>query len=488
MGLLALLLGFALLGAIALLGPLWTPSGGPDTDEEETATGRATDGEARRTETPPRSPIAGPGFYPARYGILASYTENPRAISGTQKVRYVNAEGRPMRSLFFRLWTNEEVFADLGGGTEVSRAIVGGRPARLKAGEDDGTILEVIPETPIPDGATSEVVLDFATRVPEIPAPFGHSSGVTALGVWHPVLAIHENGEWDLPPAVPFGEPYRAEAADYEVSLTLPEGDLVPVATGAEKGSKAERDGGRTVTYEAEAARDFALAIGEDLTKISREVGPTTVSVYYRSESEYRAEAALDLAAGSLAFYSNLYGPYPYPELAVVDAPLIAGTEYSALTFANLSGVDDVVFDAVIPHEVAHQWWYVLVGTDQYATPWLDESLATYSEWLYTGDAATRFPNPVTPSAPLGSPVTAFPDTAAYQDATYLRGAQVLRELSYEIGDKALATGLKRYAEEHRHGLATERDLVDALSEAADEDLAPFFEAQGVSLNDGPQE
>lgn len=424
---------------------------------------------------PPPSDLAYPGYYPVRYEIEAEYTERPRAISGTQRLRYVNAEKRTMDSLQFRLWTNEDVFTERGGGTGISAVTVDGEKARFEA---DGTNLEVSLPKPLPENATAEIVLEFETKIPEIAAPFGHEDTVSSLGVWYPVLAVYDENGWNLSPPTEFGEPYFAEVSDYEVRLTLPR-RLSSVATGVEK-DRSETEDKQTVTYEARAVRDFALAIGENFSRKSRQVSDTTVTVHYLPDSAFRADRALDLAAGSLELFSELFGPYPYPELDIVDAPLLAGTEYSTLTFVSMAGTEDYLFDTVIPHEVAHQWWYVQVGNDQFSEPWLDESLATYSEWLFTGDAATRFPDPVNTGIPLDSPVAAFPDNTAYQNTTYTYGAQLYRELSAEIGEHTLTTGLHNYVEDYRYGVATKEDLIETLSEAAGRDLTPFFKSYSI--------
>jgi aminopeptidase N len=163
-----------------------------------------------------------------------------------------------------------------------------------------------------------------------------------------------------------------------------------------------------------------------------------------------------------------------------VDAPVGTGAEFSTLVFADVAAAEDDLLDVVVPHEVAHQWWYVQVGSDQHEHPWLDEALATYSEWLFARDAATRFPNTTTPTAPLNSPVSAFPDLASYQQTTYVYGAQLYRDLAREIGEETLIQGLRSYAQEHRFGTATDEDLVASLSQAAGANLAPFFEERGV--------
>lgn len=469
----------ALAAVIMALAVLFSAWGSPWSARETPADSAPSPGP--RPEKPPPSELAYPGFYPARYEITAEYAREPRSISGTQNMRYVNAEGRKMDSLHFRLWTNEKVFTDLGGGTEVSAATVDGEKARFTV---KGTNLELKLPAPLPENAAAKVSLKFTTRIPEIAAPFGHHSGVTSLGVWHPVLAVHDRDGWNLPPTTEFGEPYFAEVADYRVNLTLPQG-LTAATTGTQTGSEQSvGDGRKTATYEAEAVRDFALAIGEEFERVSREVGETTVNVYHRPESAFRADRALDLASQSLAYFSEIYGVYPYAEFDMVDAPLVAGTEYSTLTFANLENTQDYVFDTVVPHEVAHQWWYVQVGNDQFSEPWLDESLATYSEWLSAGDAAIRFPTPATAPVPLDAPVGDFPDSYTYQTVTYLRGAQLYRDLSSEIGEEELLRALRAYVKEYRYKTATARDLVETLSRSAGKDLSPTFESYGVTPGD----
>lgn len=464
-----------LLLAILLAGILMYLTLRSGAEPKQQGPNRESSGSQVQAPKPPASPLAYPGFYPASYTIDATYSVNPRQISGTQNLRYVNAEGQPMQSLYFRLWTNEKVFTDLDGGTQITGVRVNGTPARFSV---KGTELEVFFPVPLADGEMAEVALEFTTKIPSIAAPFGYASGVTALGVWHPVLAVYDKGKWDLSPTTDFGEPYFAEVADYEVRLTLP-GTLTPVATGVETNSK-DTGNQRTVTYKAGAVRDFAMAIGENLSRKSQKVGDTTVNIYYRPESASRADRALDLASKSLQYFSKLFGTYPYPELDIVDAPLVAGTEYSTLTFASMSSTPGYLFDAVIPHEVAHQWWYVQVGSDQFRHPWLDESLATYSEWLSAGEAESRFPGTITPPVPLGSPVDAFPSTSVYQEVTYLYGAQLYRDLAAKIGEETLIQGLRDYVKEYRFKIATPADLIRVLSTAAGTDLTPYFKARGV--------
>lgn len=436
-----------------------------------------------KPEKPPASKIASPGFYPARYDIRATYLEDPFEITGRQKVRYVNAENEPLKKLYFNVPTNEGIFDKHDGGTSVSDVKVDGKKAHFSL---DGTELKIKLPSKLHDGETANVSLNFETKIPKLAAPFGHSSGLSALGSWYPVLAVHDQNGWNHNPPTSFGESYFAEAADYKVALTLPK-KLTPVATGVEKGH-SESGGKKKVTYKADSVRDFAMAIGDNLSKKSRQVDGSEVNVYYTPASEFRAGKALDLASKSLKYFSDLYGPYPYHELDLVDAPLTSGEKYSTFAFVAMANSRNYLFQTVIPHEVAHQWWYAQVGNNQFEEPWLDETLATYSEWLFAGDAETRFPRTAQTSVPLGSSMDAFPNEVTYQRTTYLYGAQVMRELSDKIGKDTLKRGLREYLKRYRYQTATSEDLVKTLSKTAGKDLTPFFKAHGVTVENSDKQ
>ena len=131
-------------------------------------------------------------------------------------------------------------------------------------------------------------------------------------------------------------------------------------------------------TYTATEVRDFAWAAGR-LEQVTGNAGATKVVVSYRAGAVTKVQAQRMLAAAqkSVSTFAASFGPYPYPELDVVLGafPDFGGMEYPTIVFSEVD-------KWTVAHEVAHQWWYGLVGNDQYAEPWLDESLATWSEEL----------------------------------------------------------------------------------------------------------
>src|SRR5262249_9394248 len=117
-------------------------------------------------------------------------------------------------------------------------------------------------------------------------------------------------------------------------------------------------------------------------------------------------QQVLDAAARAFEYYEKLMGPYPYTELDVVEAPLYGGAggvEFPGLvTVSSMlykdpdASSDDLlaqmmannpafeqILEFVVAHEVAHQWWNAVVGSNSKKYPFVDEAMANYSAVLY---------------------------------------------------------------------------------------------------------
>jgi aminopeptidase N len=116
------------------------------------------------------------------------------------------------------------------------------------------------------------------------------------------------------------------------------------------------------------------------------------VNSYFLPGDEAGGRKALDWAAKALTVYQKEFGAYPYRELDVVETGTTAGgIEYPGLVAVASRFYSDAnrqaVFESATVHEVAHQWWYNVVGNDQVNHPWLDEALAQYATYRYFQDA-----------------------------------------------------------------------------------------------------
>jgi hypothetical protein len=167
-------------------------------------------------------------------------------------------------------------------------------------------------------------------------------------------------------------------------------------------------------------------------------------------------------ARSALEALANLYGPYPWPSLHLAVGPDLdrTGIEYPTLIFLGADGIARVT-----THEVAHQWFYSLVGNDQARDPVLDEGLATYAQaeldriWPYLD----RLPDPPGLRPLTGRPMSFWegrpPDQ--YELVVYADGARMLHALGHPA---AVTCALRRYVAENAYGIATQADLARVLT------------------------
>jgi aminopeptidase N len=143
--------------------------------------------------------------------------------------------------------------------------------------------------------------------------------------------------------------------------------------------------------------------------------------------------------------------------------------EYPELVFARPA-------DVAVVHEIAHQWWYGLVGDDQSREPWLDESFATYShEWLVPNanlcrpDRPYSIVNPKWRDIPLDAPIARFERSpeAAIGDVIYAAGSCVLQRLERDIGRARMTAFFQLLQTRFRFGVMRTSDVLDAIREVA---------------------
>ena len=183
------------------------------------------------------------------------------------------------------------------------------------------------------------------------------------------------------------------------------------------------------------------------------------------------------MATQSLSLYQAKFGPYPYQSLSIVETDMPDGQEYDGLVFLaskfyteyNGSAKSNLV--DIGTHEIAHQWWFGLVGNDQATEPWLDEALAVYSERIFYqynypnyGDWWWTFRvNSFGPQGYVDSSVYGFTTFSAYVEAVYLNGAEFLDDLRTRVGDEAFFAFLQDYASRFAHGSASAADFFAVL-------------------------
>jgi hypothetical protein len=341
-----------------------------------------------------------------------------------------------------------------------------------------GRRLTIDLDQPFMPGCSLIVELDFTLNVPLIGEGInsyggylGYTDNQLNLGQWLPVLALRRSGEWVTHDVSLIGEQTVAEVADWDVTLTVNEApDGVVVAA---PGEAVERDTNRW-RYTLESAREFTGSISPSYEVISAATeSGVEVEVYTFGDRTVQVDAGtidsaqqtLDAAAQSLEMYADLFGAFHYERFVVVQGDFPDGMEFTGIVFVSdqwfhsNTGTPQSYLTIITVHETAHQWWYARVGNDQALDPWLDEALATYSEYIFYQE---RYPNlaswwwtfrvdsfvpPDYAGSPVNSTVNQFGNVREYINAVYLRGAHMLNELREDIGTDAFFDWLRRYAE-----------------------------------------
>ena len=432
----------------------------------------------------------------SRYEIAMRLDPERRLVTGQMQVRYTNMEGVALEALAFRLFANYPPrFTEREGGIEIVDAQVNGQAIAPRLAVSD-TVLWLPLHAPLAPGASVTVALTFSETVPAGPGgaygAFSAAGGVFALAHFYPLIPVYDEEGWhvELGPAV--GDLTYSDVALYRVRLTAPS-DLVVVASGSVQREERGEDGLTTWTLVGGPMRDFYIVASRDYRVLRKEVGPVQVSSYYLPGDEAGAERALAVAAESLRIFAEKFGPYPYTELDVAATPTLAGgIEYPGVIVIAQRGYrsPDIGFDWTVAHEVAHQWWYGLVGNDQVKEPWLDEALAQYAMLLYHEETAgaeaaalvrAQSFESVYESAiregwdrPIGLPVAEYGDD--YGPIVYAKGPLFFQALRDELGDETFFGLLRRYLAAYRYRNATGREFL-ALAEAfSGRDLKPLYD------------
>jgi aminopeptidase N len=228
------------------------------------------------------------------------------------------------------------------------------------------------------------------------------------------------------------------------------------------------------------------------------QTGETVVRSYAPARFKDHAEFVLRTAVEALESYEDRFGDYPYPEMELISTPMQAlGIEYPGVMGisielydpgASIGGVPSRVYlEGTVAHEVAHQWFYNLVGNDQVHDPWLDEALAQYATYLYYldahGDQAAasyrqswfeRWDRVDRAEIPIGLPAGDY-QGAEYSGIVYGRGPIFINELSEAMTPERFDAFINNYVNSHAWGIATDQSFQAAAETACGCDLDVLF-------------
>ena len=403
---------------------------------------------------------------------------------------------------------------------------------------EDRTVARVLLPSPVPPGGEITIDVEFHAKLPKVFARAGYKDDFFAVTQWFPKLGVYEpagvrgraTSGWNCHQYHANTE-YYADYGRFKVEITVPKRFVVG-ATGPEVARRENPDGTTTYVHEQADVHDFAwtadprflelrerFSADQDVTPAEyaatarlldrslEEVKLKDVELRLLLQPGHEPQAARHFAAAKLAikWYGLWYGAYPYPTLTLVDpspgAGGASGVEYPTLIFCGTSygfnfwpgsGIRET--EIVTVHEFGHQFWYGLVGSNEFEEAWLDEGFTTYStakamELGYGRDASfvsllglglgavesDRLQNSLERRYDQIATLAWKFSRNQYGFNAYARPALMLETLEGRIGTEAMARVMRTYHERFRFGHPRGADFFAVAEEVSGEELDSFF-------------
>ena len=366
---------------------------------------------------------------------------------------------------------------------------------------EDATDIELRLPRPIEPGESLTIETAWTSHLPTVTLRTGYAGSFHMVAQWFPKIArLEPDGTWAHFPFHRLSEFY-ADYGTYDVTITAPEAFTVGavgtlVSQGPASPAQGAEEGGapRTVRrFTAADVHDFAFAAWDAFRSIE-ETTADGVKITCLFPEGYDASARAEIAAVKfgLGYLGAAFGRYPYPTLTIVHPPPAAGEaggmEYPTLITTGGSWtrgpIDAHIVEILTLHELAHQWFYGLVGSNEHASPFLDEGLTSYAEmdacealWP-DASAANVFGLRVglpaayragaleaTGHASVSDPARSFLSGGDYGALVYSRSAAALRSLGNVYGEDTLRRTIGLYARRFRFAHPKPDDLFAAIRE-----------------------
>lgn len=493
----------------------------------------------------------------ANYQIQVRLDAEKKTLEGSEVVTWRNIQDTPTGELPFHLyynawrnthstWLRERA---LGGGlptnlrddswgyVEVSSVkLLGGSPfqgadltptGKFIAPDDgnteDRTVLQVTLPRPVNPGEEVRIEIKWHSKIPRTFSRTGFRGNFFFVAQWFPKIGVFEaGGKWDCRQFHAATEFY-SDYGVYDVRITVPN-DFVLGATGRLIETKDNGDGSVTRRHYQEDVHDFAWTASPDyLVKTSRfehaGLKPIDMRLLLQPEHEAQAERHFAATRAALQYYGSWYGEYPYGHITIVDPAYgsgAGGMEYPTLftcgsRYFNLEGGGSP--EGVTIHEAGHQFWYGIVGNNEFEHAWLDEGFNTFSTartmdvafgevayvrryfqgllpWINrdlkfkrmtSGNRLDGYRSAAKSDAQSTPTYQYFPGTASRitYDKTALWLSTLERHLGWETLQRILSTHFSRWKFRH----PKPEDFFAVANEVSGQNLTPFFDQVHRSSN-----
>jgi hypothetical protein len=481
----------------------------------------------------------GPAYWQQRadYTIAVTLDTTAKTVRGTVSIRYTNNSPDSLRFVWLQLDQNlyrpgskgAAMFPAEGrwgvrgfrGGYDITGLQINGRGT---TGQIDDTMMRIDLDAPIPShGGTATIGMQYQFSVPEHGSDrMGRDSTLYEIAQWYPRMAVYDDVRgWNTDPYLGQGEFYL-EYGDIDYAVTVPAGyvvagsgvlqnraevltpaqsdrldraaksaSVVPVITNDEATAARRRAvaGTKTWRFRADHVRDVAWSAAPDFRWDATSWDGVLIQALYQFPKAGKAwEFAAEQTQWSIRTYSGLWFHYPYPQATSVAGP-VAGMEYPMFVMVGYGTADPASTFSTVDHEQGHEWFPMVVGSNERRYAWMDEGFNTYqnafsterripgsnafpayvANWKASVDAGTQ--------APLMTPPDRI-DASALAAIGYRKpGAVLLTLRDNVIGRDAMDRAMREYGRRWAFRHPTPADFFRTVEDVSGEDLSWFWRA-----------
>ncbi|MFC5402531.1 M1 family metallopeptidase [Cohnella soli] len=434
------------------------------------------------------------------YHISVKLDERLGTLNGEQTVTWKNPGRKPVGELYFHLYPNafasgSTFLKESGGqlrGDKMKPGSGGGMtltalttdqgetllPRLQYVQPDDGnksdrTLVTFRLPEPVKPGATVTLRMAYTVKLPDVFARMGKAGDFVMAGQWFPKIAVYETtgtrgrtGEgWNLHQYHGDSEFY-ADFGIYSVRIEVPE-TYVVAATGFQTKPAVVNAGRKTFQFYADDVHDFAWSASPNFEYVedsfsSLGVPGVRIKLYLDPLQKDLKDRYMHAAKSALAKLGQWYGEYPYSTLSVVIPPGnangAAGMEYPTLVTGASAKSASPGYDLerTLVHEIAHQYWYGLVASNEFEEAWLDEGFTSYTEDKLMSSIYGVLPNLTVEASYLTNPEPLnqfswrFSSSDGYAENVYMRAKLVLTALEKQVGDKTMSKIMRTYFQKYK--------------------------------------
>ncbi len=481
------------------------------------------------------------------YQIKVTLDDIHHMVMGDLSINYVNNSPDELTYIIMHLWpnaykNNNTAFAKqlLGNGdVKFYFAIdeergwidsidfkVNGKAVKWSFDPDHIDIARIDLEVPLKQGERLFIETPFKVKIPGSFSRFGHEGKSYQITQWYPKPAVYDVNGWNPMPYLDQGEFY-SEFGSFEVAITLPK-EYVVSATGelqeqdewsflkdreanplivndnekkkGETGPVYTSSEMKTITFIQDNIHDFAWfadpAFNVSTDKICLPSGDSVELMLFTNKkySDKDLVQYLGNIKATLNYYSKYIGGYPYKYCSVVQGALKSGggMEYPMVT------VIPALQEEIIVHEVGHNWFYGILGTNERSYPWMDEAINSYYEELTIKNETNPLGEPHLlkemqgmehnlarayiselerkwEHQPIGAHSEIFTNSN-YGMMIYQKGSQAFNYLGEYLGLAAFDKAIQSYFEQWKFRHPLPGDLKSAFEDACEKDLSWFFD------------